>query len=457
MREVEQALKDLGNIKPSEARVLLLRKGFSEDEVQSVLKHKNPANKLLSAKETLDRIGYGFATPQIINILFQQSGASLFLIGIINGLKAILSLILSSIIQEYGQKHTIHKKHIGTGGVLFGFSFFILAFATLAKIPWLFSTGFILGALGVVTHGDLYHKLVNASIKHEHKNHYLRNITHYGIIITAIALLGSTWLIDNLNQKVTLGNAVFKVDGFLMSFMITAFAFIISGYLLSLIPDKREQLKHPFKAFFREHTKMLKKYCMIFLHHKYIILLLFATTLSSILNILGNSFYGIFIYDRLKDVGLGGFMNIGVIYGIALIISLIGPFFTKRFSQNIGLTPHLVFGTLLTAILPLILAFNPHYLAIIVALVLSILGGGIIGVAQGLLARKVMDEHSRKIFYPTQAIMVIIPYLIFIPLGSWLVNTHGFKTLFITIVIGLVVVVMPLYFLLVTLTNKKGL
>ncbi|HEY9704740.1 MAG TPA: hypothetical protein V6C58_20035, partial [Allocoleopsis sp.] len=77
----------------------LINRGYLEEDIDRLLKniaevknadtHKN--NNLLGSKEFLDRIGYGFASQQFINILFLLSGASLFFIGFINGIKTSLT------------------------------------------------------------------------------------------------------------------------------------------------------------------------------------------------------------------------------------------------------------------------------------------------------------------------------------------------------------------------------
>ena len=109
MGELDESIKELlsKGQTPIQARTQLLQQGFLEDEVDRALNtttrkqrssSEKKTNRLLTVKETLDRIGYGFATPQFINILFFMSGAGFFLIGLFNGLKTILSLLLSSIL-----------------------------------------------------------------------------------------------------------------------------------------------------------------------------------------------------------------------------------------------------------------------------------------------------------------------------------------------------------------------
>lgn len=467
--DLEEAMRELlqQDRTPIQIRLTLLEKGFLEDEVDEALnlhsqqQHSTKdkkTNRLLATKEAFDRLGYGFATPQFINILFWLSGASIFLVGLLNGVKAILQLIISSVMQEYSKKHTVPKERIASGGLVFGFSFFLMAIATLARAPWLFATGFLLGSFGVVTYGDLYNKLIKELISHEKRTHFLRNSAIYGVMITGASMLLSATIIDKIpGVMLTIGNFPLKVHGFLLSFMITAFAFIIGSFVLSKIPDPRQQKKYPFARFFSEHCKTIWSQAKVFMKNKYVLFMLLPAIIAGFLQILGAAYYGIFIYEHFNKIYFGGFMNVAILYIVALIAGMLGPFLTKWVQKSTGLAPHLVFGTLLTAILPFILAKNPHFYAVMAALVCSVIGMSISGTAQGLIAQKIMDFSSRKAFFVTQALLVAIPYMIMLPLGAWFAHTYGLTTLFTAIGIGLAAVVAPLYFVLVLITNKMRL
>jgi len=467
--ELDESIKELLNKGHTsmQARTQLLQQGFLEEEVDRALNTtaskqrtstEKKTNRLLATKETLDRVGYGFASPQFINILFFMSGGSFFLIGLFNGLKTILSLLLSSFLQEYSKFHTISKERISNAGLVFGFSFFLMAFAALAKIPWLFEIGFLLGTIGIVVYGDLYNSLVKKLLKHERKNTFLRKAAFYGVAISAISLLLSGFLIDKLvGQELKLFGLELQLHGFLLSFMITAFAFIIGSYVMSKLSDKREKKSHSFKHFFNKHIRAVWTQGKVFLKNPYVFLLLLPATLTGLLQILGASYYGIYIFQIFENSLLGGFTNVAILYVVALLASLFGPFFTKLVQKSTGLAPHLVFGTILTAILPFVLVYNHHFYAVMAALITSVIGAAIVGTAQGLLIQKLMDAPMRKAFFVTQAFLVAIPYLILIPVGAWIAEVFGLKIIFLVIAFGLVLVVMPLYFLLVALTNKMRL
>jgi len=150
-------------------------------------------------------------------------------------------------------------------------------------------------------------------------------------------------------------------------------------------------------------------------------------------------------------------MNIAVILLVAIVVSFLGPSFSKLLNNKVGLAPTLVFGTLLIAMMPLVSAYNPHFMSITAANALSVLGSAIIGTGQGLLVRKLLNETQRKLFFASLSITVIIPFIILIPIGSWIAQTIGLIVLFKILALVLLVVAAPIYFLLVVFANKLRL
>lgn len=467
---VEAGIKN--QIALARIREELMTKGYSEDDVQEAItkatKDKISAknnddkhnSKVLLSREILDRIGFGAASPQFINILFYQTGASLFLLGLIDGLKSVLSIMSSSALQEYAKLHDIKKEFIGYAGIVFGFSFLIMAFARRIHAPWLFALAILTSAIGVVTYSDLFTELMVKTIKKEKMSRLLVKMGEYGVIITMISMLISGFVMDFFPAAGTTVNVFgheMKLMGYLISFEITAFAFIISGYLLNKLRTPREEKKYSFKKFVIEHVFRLKEDLKVFLNNKYILLLFLATAIAGILQILAQSYSGLFIYQTFKYVGFGGFLNIGIIYSIAILASFTGPLITRKIHKSIGLTPMLAFGTLLTAILPLAMVFNPNLGSVALAQAVSVVGAAILGVAQGMLASKLMHPTIRKKYFETISLALVIPYLILIPIGAWITQTYGFEAIFRIAGYGLLFIVAPIYVLLVMISEKMRL
>jgi len=460
--ELEKASEDI--------RTELVSQGYLEEEVVEAIqnirgteqsKDEKANNKLLTIKEIFDRIGYGFASVQFINILFYLTGASFFLIGTINGMKTIISLIISSFIQEYAKFRDISKKFMSKAGILFGLSFLFIAMAVVIKSLPLFSLALLIGSVGIVTYGDLYNQLVEHTLKKEKMGKFLLRMSHYGVLVTGASLLLAGYLFDkfpvmNITKIMILGKTL-PIYGYLISFEITAIAFILSGYVLHYIKQKKIETRELAKGFFRGYYHRIRVQIRSFVNNKYLFTLVFASSITGLVQILGNSYYGIFIYNKFKYLALGGFMNIAAIFTIAIVVSFLGPAFSNYLNKKVGLAPTMVFGTLLLAMMPLVSAYNPNILSITIANALSVVGAAILGMGQGLLIRKILNEEQRKLYFAALSLAVVIPFIILIPIGSFIAQAHGLVALFKVLSIILLAVAAPIYFVLVLFANKKRL
>jgi hypothetical protein len=342
-------------------------------------------------------------------------------------------------------------------GILFGISFLFIAMAVVMKSLLLFSLALLIGSLGVVTYGDLYNQLVEQTLKKEKMSKFLLRISHYGVLITGASLLLSGFLFDKFPvinaTRVNLFGKVLPIYGYLIAFEITAIAFILSGYVLHYIKEKKIEAQQ-VTGFLRDYYHRVLVQTKDFVKNKYLFTLLFASSITGLAQILGNSYYGIFIYKQFNLVALQGFLNVAVIFTIAILISFLGPAFSKYLNKKVGLAPTMVFGTLLLAMMPLVSAYNPHFISITLANALSVLGAAILGMGQGLLIRKLLNEEQRKLYFAALSIAVIIPFIILIPIGSWLAQAYGLLVLFKVLSLILLAIAAPLYFLLVIMANK---
>lgn len=477
LQVIEEEIAD--NPTLEEMKIVLLQRGFREGDVAEALKKAAPRfpegrNRgvrrdvsRFTTKEVLDRVGYGFATHQFVNILFWQAAIiggvghlALFLVGLFNGLKSLLSTLISSFLQEYSKRTSLPKRLIAASGIVYGFSFFLMAVGYKIGSWVLFAVALIIGSFGVVSYGDLYNRLLREHLKKERMTLFLAHISQFGILITAASLLCSGWLMERFptpGRVVSLFGLQFTIIGFILSFMITAVAFTLSGYVLSRISQRSQASSYPFRQFFVEYRTKVKVQTKRFLTNKVIVLLLSASVLSGVAQALGNSFYGIFIYDNFKDVMFGGFLNVAVIYAVAILVSVTGPWLTRGVHRSIGYAPMLVFGTLLVAMMPAVAAFNPTFYAVGAATALSVIGSAIVGVAQGLLARKLLREEERQLYFANLSMMIMVPFIVLLPAGSWLAQTSGLVVLFKLLVVVLIIFVVPLYLILVALANKQRL
>ncbi|MGE0793126.1 MAG: hypothetical protein AB7V77_03040 [Candidatus Woesearchaeota archaeon] len=433
-----------------------LNKGFD------TLKNKySKLNFLFSSKELFDRLGYGFVAYQFIIIFFFLMGAPIFLVGLISGLKDLLTSLLSSIIEEYYEFKNIKSIFISKAGILFGFSFLLMALAIRLKSVWLFSVSFLISSVGVVTYGHLYKKLMETSIKYERRSWFLQQITQYGLIITVIAFLISGYILNHVGLNDTLytftilGNTLScPINAYLIIFEIAAILFIISGFILSKLPDLKSKEHYPFNSFFSAYIHKIVSEIKIFKQNSKLKYLLVGVVLISVIQTFANTYYGYYIYLQFKDVFFKGFLNIALIYSIAILISLISLKFTNILRNRFGSSPIVVFGTLLSAILPLVLIFNPHFYVVIVANAVFVIGTTMASYSQHYIVKNLLDQTQLKIYYKSIGFVMILPYLVLVPLGALVAQLLGLIILFKIIVLLLIFVYLPLNLTLVILSEK---
>ncbi len=461
------------NYSASEIRDIMSRKGLLESDIDLMIQKAVPQVKnakvdshkkivsMISFKEIFDRVGYGFVSHPFINILFSFSGASFFLIGLFNGLRMILSLIFASFLSEFSKIQDLKKSFISRSGMLFGFSFLFMSFAVVLKSPALYAIAFLVGGIGVVAHGEIYTRFLSKNTKREHTTKFLLNISKYGILITIVAMIASGYIIDLfpiMGEAVTFslfGNDIsVKIYGYLISFELTALAFILSGLILSYVKQKDFVKSISMQQFIPRFIAASKVHSGFFFKNKAVLLLTLASLITGLVQMLGNSFYGIFIFNHFKDSYFGGFLNVAIVFGVAALFSLIGPWFTQKLKHHIGVSPMLVFGTLLTAMLPLSLSFNPNFYVIIVASAFSIVGASIMGMAQGFFAKKLLTQEQRSIYFSFLGVVLALPLLVFTLAGSYIAQLD--LVLLFKIILGVVVLIAtPIYFFMVLIYEKQ--
>jgi len=135
----------------NEIKSNLVKRGFLQEDVEKALYQmlniksgvRSKNENILSIKELTDRIGYGSASQQFVNILFMLSGASFFFIGLFNGIKTVLVTLLSGFLEEYSKVKQVSKNLISTSGIVYGFSFLGMSIATVLKSPGFFAFSLI--------------------------------------------------------------------------------------------------------------------------------------------------------------------------------------------------------------------------------------------------------------------------------------------------------------------------
>lgn len=422
----------------------------TEKTIQKQEVNEEKLIKKFMVKEVLDKIAYGFGSQQFTNILFSQTGASYMVIGLVNGINVVLGLFLSLVLRDYLKLHDIKKRVIGTSGFLFGIMFFLLALARFYSLSWFFVVAFMLSALGVVFLGDIYVKEYAESLKKEKIGYALSSMTRFGIAIITASLVLSAYLMDYFpidGKEVTLLGQTFWVYGYLLSFFITTITFICSSLVLHSLKReaKIEEIKAGVSALLKEQIEKTWKYLHLFAANKTVLLLLIASIITGLVQTLGNTFYGIFIYKTFGATGFGGFLNVAMIFIVALISAMFAPTIAKMLSKKYGNVPLLVFGTVLIALLPLSY-YRPTLTTIAMATVCGVIGSAISGLATGLLISNRLPDAEREVYYSSYSLLITFPYLFLFPIGSYLADIYALGPSFFLVLTLLLIIPVILYF-----------
>lgn len=464
MVDLVNSMLDKG-LSVDEVRLKLLEQGYMEHDVNKAIskdhahhnaKQKNAQkihNHRFAGKELFDRIGFGLISQQFLNIFLFILGGSYFVIGIVTGARVILTNLTSSGLKT----HMRAFHHLKRSTILWGFLFVIslgLLYYTYeislsSNSYWAFAFALIFSALTLVVYGDSYQRLFKENLIEEKKNFFLKRKSQIGIMITAVVLLIAGY---NLEYLPILGEMPHLI------FLAAAAAFFIAILFLFAVKSVDMSLsKHEDHSIvvseFKDAWFDLKA---VFLKNKLIMIMLFTGTITSLVQAIGATYYGIFIFRELgNSSALGGFFNVSIVFSLALFTSLIASIVTQKSAKDYGKVPMLVFGTLLIALMPLTFHFNPNLIAIIIATIAGVIGNSIVGVARGMLAVEYLTQKEQQAYFRTGGVLTTLPYLIFFPIGAYIAQFMSLSTLFLILAITLLVTAFPIYFMIILKNPTK--
>ncbi len=466
--DIKKELSDNTSLK--DIKDSLVKKGHDSEKVEKGIKKavesitedkknsKAMSSKPYILKEIFDKVGYGFGSQQFVNILFFLTGASLFFVGIINGARVILSTLISIFMEEYSKVRSVSKKFIGNSAIIFGFTFLLISAAIFLDSLFLFALGVLIGSISVVPYGDFYQKLIV-----ERDKSYLRDMVNYGLIITAVSLFLGAYLMDKFPIfGVPVSFTIFgkliswRVYGYLIVFEVTALSFILSGYILSFIKGRVESAKGDVLKQLKMSIVVIKEGMPLFFKRRVVLILIIAGILTSVVQTIGNAYYGIFVYNTFNDVGFGGFLNVAMVFLVAVFGSFFGFEISKIDSKAYGKVPTLVFGTLLMAVMPLSYYYPGTNLVLVsMGTICGVIGSAIVGVANGLLTLDIVHENERRAYFSVYGVCTAASYIVLVPVLAYLANAFGLSQLFLILVLALVMMVMPLYVIIAAGQKEK--
>jgi len=466
---------------PSAVKQEYMSKGMLEADIEKAMKAagarsaaKKPtagANenaKALAAKDIFDTFGYAFSSQQFLNIFFYQSGAGLFLIGMFNAFRNLLTVLASAVVQSYNKNIAFYKKSVTVLGIFLSISMLLLACATGRGATWMFAVVFLLTGILVAGHGDFYIKVRELGEGEGNRagemtadvmgnTGIMVKVQRYGLVMTAFALIVAGYALDKVAYLPVMG---WRLHSSFLLMSMAALSFFL-GLLMFMLyrPDNRtKNLRNAQNdsLFASAQVTLGKTFLSLgnFMKDRTSLILIIATMLVSTAQMWGSIFYGLFIFNNLGEAGFGPYLNVAVIFTIAALTSLLGPIISRLNAAEYGTFPMLAFGTMLMAIMPFVYFFNPNIGSIAMATTLGIIGAAIAGVAQGMLVHDLIPAIQHNEFYSSIAIISSLPFVITGPLGGYIADRFGMSMLFLVSGIILIAVV-GLYFLLVLDNHNK--
>ncbi|MBR9705459.1 hypothetical protein GOV14_00325 [Candidatus Pacearchaeota archaeon] len=405
-----------------------LNKEISEKE-----ENKN-FNKLIS-KEFFDRIGFGFGSQQFINILFSQIGASLFLIGLINGLRVVIGNISYFCIQKFkGIKLT--RNVISWSGIIFGFSFLLMAIAIFVESILFFIIAIVISSISIVIYGESKGLFLLRSSK----AYLIERFMKYSLIITVISLFVSAIIMDKYQISGTrvawniFNNLIsIKIHGYLIVFEIAAIAFILAGYILLQVKTNRIVKKVPIGSNFGYFVK-----------NKVLLLLTITNIIIGLVQTIGFSYYGIFIYRYFNNVLFGGFLNVAMVFLISVFTSLIGLFLTKLNARVYRKFSIFIFGVMMVGFMPFTYFFNPNLSLITIGTIIGVIGSSAVGVTNSLLVIGLVNHNMRQSYFSFINLASVPFFLIMAPALAYIAQTFGLNLLFLLLTIIMLILMVVL-------------
>jgi hypothetical protein len=405
-------------------------------------------------KEAFDKFGSGLMSQQYLNILLSQVGASYLFIGLFNGLKDLFSIFTSIFFNEYLRVRNPEKYLINILGVIISLSYLCAAIGLFYESIYFTGLMILIAGILLTVLGSIYAKCFTLGLRNKPE---LKNLPHYSIAVIAFALITASYILEL--YPITgpfLRIGILAFPGYFVLISIAAICFIISSIFLSrLIKEEKFEIKTTLYFVIKEHLEIIYRTAPALFKNKIVLVALIAGTMTGLVQTVGNIYYGIYIYKMFKYIGFGGFVNVAMIFIISILSALMATTISRLLSKKYGNVPLLTFGTTLVAIQPLAYFFNPNLISISMATIAGVIGSSLTGLAIGLLISHALEKENREHYYMIFSFIVTLPYIIFIPLGSYLAQVLGLQILFLILGLILLMVVTPIYFILLLSMGKK--
>ena len=211
----------------------------------------------------------------------------------------------------------------------------------------------------------------------------------------------------------------------------------------------------------KQRLRSIRKMSGQIFKNKVVMMLAIGTAITGVIQTIGITYYGVFIYQYFTNIAFNGFLNVAIMFSVPIITSLFSTYMAKALSKQYGNIPALVFGTMLIAILPLTMWLKPGIINISMAIVCSVIGGSMIGLTTGLLLSNNIEPELRHWYFQGYTLLMVLAYVVFVPLGALVAEFGSFmglmslQVLFAVMAIVLVLVVVPVYLSIFYIEKRK--
>ena len=158
-----------------------------------------------------------------------------------------------------------------------------------------------------------------------------------------------------------------------------------------------------------------------------------------LVQVVGNSYYGIFIYQHYRGSYFGGFLNIAIVFLIAVFSSLIGYLIAKMNIKSYGSIFMLVIGGIFLSAMPFVYYLGSSLGLLTAGTIIGVIGASALGVSSSMLLIELLHEQDRESYYILSGIFSVIPYMIFVPIFSYAAQKFNLGIVFLALSIVTIV------------------
>lgn len=400
---------------------------FEEQSVGYKREDLTHNNRVLAAKETLERVAFGIGNLQLLNVLLITVIPNYLIAGILLGLRSIVSGIVEAGYGSFSKAFAQESQRSFWFGSGLGYAFILSAvFITLSSIGdgfghYLFIALFAVSFLSIGIFGALYLqsglRLKGGSINKDRMSHYVKWITYYGIVFVAVVFLAAGFILDLFAEPIVIlmGDRPLLIYGYAVLLFITGIVILITAYLATnlrrvrTIPEGVGTMAAHVRAVRSSLRGTLAQGA--FARSMLIAGVLFYSTQLAL-----NYYLGIHLYDHFD-----AFTPVAVLFAATLLTMFVVPlFFDKKSLRLNGRSSLFMFGAGLTIFIPIsfmLVNMEPVRNALItqlapvtilassvvdffpmVYLLVGIAGSSIAGIAFSRLALDTMKPEDRSHF-----------------------------------------------------------